>query len=143
MESAAALETALVAQRATIAREARESDTLLLVDFMVKDSVNRVQQFSTNKIKDEGIAALSRSVLATAGRLSAGPGAQIAHRIYAAQDSAHVTVVSVQGSSITNMLPAGVPVIDHLAAWTSVTPGWNVISPAIEDLRSKRTPRLG
>jgi hypothetical protein len=101
MESAAALETALAAQRAAIAREAKESDTLLLVDFMVKDSVNRVQQFSTSKVKDEGIAALSRSAPTTAGRLSAGPGAQIAHRIYAAQDSAHVTVVSVQGSSIT------------------------------------------
>jgi hypothetical protein len=75
MESAAALETALAAQRATIAREAKESDTLLLVDFMVKDSVNRVQQFSTTKVKDEGIAALSRSSAATAGRHSAGPGA--------------------------------------------------------------------
>jgi hypothetical protein len=40
------------------------------------------------------------------------------------------------------MLPAGVPVIDHLAAWASVTPGWNIISPVIEDLRSRRTPRL-
>jgi hypothetical protein len=49
MESAAAFETALAAQRAAIAREAKESDTLLLVDFMVKDSVNRVQQFSTTK----------------------------------------------------------------------------------------------
>ncbi len=42
MEPAAALQTALAAQRAAIAREAKESDTLLLVDFMVKDSVNRV-----------------------------------------------------------------------------------------------------
>jgi hypothetical protein len=40
------------------------------------------------------------------------------------------------------MLPAGVPVIDHLAAWASVTPGWNIITPAIEDLRARRTPRL-
>jgi hypothetical protein len=40
------------------------------------------------------------------------------------------------------MLPAGVPVIDHLAAWASVTPGWNIISPVIEDLRSRRTPSL-
>jgi hypothetical protein len=142
MESAAAFETALAAQRAAIAREAKESDTLLLVDFMVKDSVNRVQQFSTTKVKDEGIAALSRSSAATAGRHSAGPGAQIAHRIYAAQDSANVTIVSVQGSSITRMLPAGVPVIDHLAAWTSVTPGWNTISPVIEELRSQRSPSL-
>ena len=142
MEPAAALKTAYAAQQAAIAREAKESDTLLLVDFMVKDSVNRVQQFSTSKVKDEGIAALSKSSPAITGRHSAGPGAQIAHRIYAAQDSANVTIVSVQGSSITRMLPAGVPVIDHLAAWISVTPGWNAISPVVEELRTQRSPSL-
>jgi hypothetical protein len=62
MESAFALETALAAQRAAITREALESDTVLLTDFMVKDTVNRVRQFSTNKMKDEGIAALNRPV---------------------------------------------------------------------------------
>jgi hypothetical protein len=62
MESAIALETALAAQRAAITREALESDTVLLTDFMVKDTVNRVLQFSTNKMKDEGIAALNRQV---------------------------------------------------------------------------------
>jgi hypothetical protein len=40
------------------------------------------------------------------------------------------------------MLPSGVPVIDHLAAWASVTPGWNIVSPAIEELRSQRSPSL-
>jgi hypothetical protein len=44
MELAAALETALAAQRAAIAREAKESDTLLLVDFMVKDRYRRLAQ---------------------------------------------------------------------------------------------------
>jgi hypothetical protein len=129
MESATAFETALAAQRAAIAKEARESDTLLLVDFMVKDSVNRVQQFSTTKMKDEGITALSRSTPAGVRQPSGGPGAQVAQRTYAAQNSANVTIVKVQGSSITSMLPAGVPVIDHLAAWASITPGWSTLTP--------------
>ncbi len=62
MESAIALETALAAQRAAITREALESDTVLLTDFMVKDTVNRVRQFSTNKMKDKGITTLNRQV---------------------------------------------------------------------------------
>jgi hypothetical protein len=142
MESATALETALAAQRAAIAKEARESDTLLLVDFMVKDTVNRVQQFSTTRMKDEGITALSRTAPAGVRRPAGGPGAQVAQRTYAAQNSANVTVVKVQGSSITSMLPAGVPVIDHLAAWASITPGWSTLTPAIEDLRKRRAPSL-
>jgi hypothetical protein len=142
MESATAFETALAVQRAPIAKEARESDTLLLVDFMVKDSVNRVQQFSTTKMKDEGIAALSRPTPAGVWQPSGGPGAQVAQRTFAAQNSANVTIVKVQGSSITSMLPAGVPVIDHLAAWASITPGWSTLTPAIEDLRKRRTPSL-
>ena len=53
MESRTALEKALAAQRASITRAALESDTVLLTDFMVKDTVNRVRDFSTTKLKDE------------------------------------------------------------------------------------------
>jgi hypothetical protein len=49
--------------------------------------------------------------------------------------------MTVQGSPSTEMLPAGVPVIDHLAAWISVTPGWNIISPVITELCTKRSPK--
>ncbi len=90
----------------------------------------------------EGIAALSRPTPAGVRRRSGGPGAQVAQRTYAAQNSANVTIVKVQGSNITSMLPAGVPVIDHLAAWASITPGWDTLTPAIEDLRKRRTPSL-
>jgi hypothetical protein len=138
MESRTALEKALAAQRASITRAALESDTVLLTDFMVKDTVNRVRDFSTIKLKDEGNAALNRP--APIDRSATGPGAKVAQRIYTAQNSAHVTIMTVQGTSSTAMLPAGVPVIDHLAAWASITPGWNTITPQIEQLRARRAP---
>ncbi len=119
-----------------MAREAQESDTLLVADIMVKPGENRVQQVSSNKLKEEGIAALSRSASAVADR----PAAKIAHNVYTAENSAHITIMTVQGEFTASMLPAGVPVIDHLAAWTSVTPGWDSVSPIVAELCSLRMP---
>ena len=43
---------------------------------------------------------------------------------------------------LTDMLPGKAAVIDHLAAWCNSTPGWDSLMPIINELRSKRCPRL-
>jgi hypothetical protein len=128
------------AQRAhNVARQhvQRETDTLLIVDMMVKDGENRVRQISTNKMKDQGVATLLQRAPPVREHL---PGARTAQRVFMAQDSACLTLMTVQGESTDSMLPAGVPVIDHLAAWCKSNPGWDTLLPTINRLRTMRVP---
>jgi hypothetical protein len=105
---------AAAAQRAARSREARTADCLLVVDAYVAAAENRVEPFSTNKMKEDGVIGLIHTVPT---KHSGGPGARIADRVYIAQDASKPTVVSVDGRLSSSMLPAGLPVIDHLAAW--------------------------
>jgi hypothetical protein len=144
MESPNALpdpaDTARRAQDMARQRAQRETDTLLLIDMMAKDGENKVRQISTNKMKDQGVATLLQRAPTVRERL---PGARTAQRVFMAQDSACLTVMTVQGESTDSLLPAGVPVIDHLAAWCTSNPGWDTLLPTINHLRTMRAVHPG
>ena len=86
------VDTAAAAHSAAHTREAREGDTLLVVDHTVSPAENRIEPFSTFKLKDEGLIALIHAIPA---RQPGGPGAQTASRCYLAQDAAKPTIVKV------------------------------------------------
>jgi hypothetical protein len=130
-------DTAQRAHNAAKQRALRDSDTLLVVDMVVKDGENKVKQISTNKMKDQGVATLLQRAPPVREPL---PGARTAQRVFMAQDSACLTLMTVQGESTHSMLPAGVPVIDHLAAWCKSNPGWDTLLPTINRLRIMRVP---
>jgi hypothetical protein len=57
--------------------------------------------------------------------LYACPEARCAYQLYAAQDPCEVTTFDLPGDRYSrDLLPGGMPIIDHLADWLSNDPGW-------------------
>jgi hypothetical protein len=112
---------------------------LLVVDHISDRAENLVKTVSSAALKKEILSKLINKTLAATSKL---PGAKRAERTVLAQDACLITECEYTLGMLTDMLPGKAAVIDHLAAWCNSTPGWDSLMPIINELRSKRCPRL-
>jgi hypothetical protein len=97
-----------------------------------------ITTFLSEKLRDELTNFL-------AGQ-SAGPGkggctgAFLAGEVLSAQFPDKVTEFVLDNRPSTSALPAGVPVVDHLRAFLSETPGFDRLTVAVDKIRNSRLP---
>ena len=130
---------AAAAQQVARGRPTRDTDTLLVLDRWRVPVENLVKPFSSTVLKEKMLVNLIAEAPPATSKFQ---GAKKVERAVMMQDSCLVTECAGPEGNLTDMLPGGVAIIDHLVAWCNMTPGWNSLLPIINQLRSKRTPSL-
>ena len=69
-------------------------------------------------------------------------GARLAIQVFTSQSSSRLTEFNINGISHTQLLPGGIPIIDHLAAYVSSNPGFSGLQETIEHIRNNRVPSV-
>jgi hypothetical protein len=133
----AAATKARTKQLAARTRVIKETDTLLVVDRLRNPAENLVTPISSKVLKDRILHLLIGNDTPNFARL---PGAKKTERTVSSQDSCLVTECDYLAGNLTDMLPGGAAVIDHLAAWCHDTPGWDSLLPIVNKLRTRRSP---
>ena len=83
---------------------------------------------------------LTRKIAARKSEVGAGEkeGARMTLQVFSAQSSSCVTQFRIDRINSEELLPGGVPIIDHIAAYTYSNAGFSELNETIELIRNSR-----
>jgi len=137
----ALVDTALRAQENARARSQFNSDSILISKssdtFQSACGVQLLNHDQMRRDLTKKLAAHSSGV----GRQER-EGARLAIQVFTSQSSSRLTEFNINGVSHTQLLPGGIPIIDHLAAYVTSNPGFSGLQETIEHIRNNRVPSV-
>ena len=135
------LDQASQAQANARARSQFNSDTILVS----KRSSSFQSPCGVHLLKhDQMRVDLTRKIAARKSEVGAGEkeGARMTLQVFSAQSSSCVTQFRIDRINSEELLPGGVPIIDHIAAYTYSNAGFSELNETIELIRNSRVPSV-